>query len=119
MCISIVPCVSLISDYGLEITDQLKVALSDRWATLRAEELTPVDYIDLTVELFGEVPVEQRPSALITSKIATDRAMYAGEIVWKRSVRVRTKPGDNSNSTNHDDDIDDNSTDDIDDLSEK
>lgn len=63
---------------GLLLREQLQ--LNSKWASKRPEELRPEEFIDITAELYGEVPAAERFPAY---KPLLTRDDYATKRVWR------------------------------------
>ena len=79
----------------IDITTGLNIALSERWATKRPDQLSPQDFIQLTVDIYGESPRKTSTASLKENHVYT-RHDFASEIAWKRSVNVKDDSGDDS-----------------------
>ena len=58
------------------------VVLPERWATLRPEQLRPVDFIQLTADLFGEAPAPP-PSA---GGAVGSKESYESRAIWRKAL---------------------------------
>ena len=64
--------------------------LNDKWATKRPDQLSPLDFIQLTVDIYGEANEMLQSNASVTeSGDVSSRENYASEIIWRRSVNVK------------------------------
>lgn len=66
------------------------LVLPDRWATLRPEQLKPVDFIQLTADLFGEAaPVEGQG-------MEGSKESYESRAIWRKALFREKNSGDKS-----------------------
>lgn len=64
--------------------------LNDKWATKRPDQLSPLDFIQLTVDIYGEANEMLESTASVTeSGDVSSRENYASEVIWRRSVNVK------------------------------
>ena len=55
--------------------------LPEKWGALRPEQLKPVDFIRLTIDLYGEAPPAKEGSSSTES-----RKYFESELIWRKSL---------------------------------
>ena len=101
-----------LSPFSSDLLNQEKLVLGERWATKRPEELSPTDFIQLTIDLFGEdiqpirgstttLPSASTPLPPSSSSssidgqaaaqsdpisISGDRTAYVSRPVWRKAL---------------------------------
>lgn len=85
--------------------------MPEKWATLRPDQLKPLDFIDLTVDLYGLKKENSPIISKVVENVSNDphaRSNYVTDIVWRRSVNVRLDHIENKSiSQQQHEDIDD------------
>ena len=79
---------------SIDLLNQEKLVLGERWATKRPEELSPTDFIQLTADLFGEQIQPMRDSAHTAAdasidaavNLGADRSTYVSRPVWRKAL---------------------------------
>ena len=69
------------------------LTLPESWAELRPDALSPVQWIHLVVDLYGEVTKEEREmNEHARSQVdATHEKRYAGQIIWRKNISPTAK----------------------------
>lgn len=67
----------------VDLLEKDKVQLPERWSTLRPDQLSPRDFVQLTLDLYGEKPRSKQDVTLFTE---SDREFYDYEVVWRASL---------------------------------
>jgi hypothetical protein len=68
-----------------ELIDKEKLVLPSKWESMRPEHLKPVEFIHLTIDLFGEKKQQPQQSKTVES---TDEVAQSHEKIW-RNVKLR------------------------------
>ena len=82
---------------SVDLLNQEKLVLGERWATKRPEELSPTDFIALTADLFGEEMQPIRGSSpppaqgevvegAATNVVGGERSAYVSRPVWRKAL---------------------------------
>lgn len=83
----------------VDLLNQEKLVLGERWATKRPEELSPTDFIALTADLFGEEmqpirgsspsPAQGGVGVEVVGEATTavaERSAYVSRPVWRKAL---------------------------------
>jgi len=70
-----------------------ELTMPEKWAEHRPDALTPIQFVQLTIDLFGEIPKAEREASRAHSLTlsAGDKELYEGEMVWRRNISPSAK----------------------------
>lgn len=75
----------------IDVLKPLDKELSGKWATRRPEELRPVEFLELTAEIFGEVSPDDIPTVSLSTQSpsrfqTSDSEMELDAMIWTREM---------------------------------
>ncbi len=59
------------------------VTIPEKWSTLRPDQLNPQQFIELTIDMYGALPVNKSPE--VEEIDPNKKSSYDYDVVWRKS----------------------------------